>query len=546
MSVSSPSDAELCGLSVAEASRKIGRKEVSSEELTRALLHRIESLDGRLSAFVTVTRDVALAQAREADNEIARGNRRGPLHGIPYAAKDIFDTAGILTTGNSRICIDRIPKRDATAVRLMRDAGAVLLGKLTTHEFAHGGPSFDLPWPPARNPWNTACYTGGSSSGAGAALAARLCPLALGSDTGGSIRGPASWSGVTGLMPTFGLVSRAGVIPNSFTFDHCGPMTRSAEDCAIALETLAAFDPCDPGSVESGAMGYCGALTGDLRGMRIGVLRNPAAAATLAAFESALDVLRGLGAELSEASWPTPREAVDIKVVIAEAEIFSVHAAALRQRPKDFGWDFLQRALPACLFSSVDYIAALRALRRIRAEMMKELVRFDVLVSVGQGPAPRLDAHDPMGFWKNADHFVLANVAAGPAIAFCNGFSSDGLPVGMQVIGRPFSDRIVLRVAHAYQSATDWHLRVPAIYSRSDLPLMDPPVRPTSAGECPTLVQGRCDEATKRAGLSLDESDHVLLYRAAPYAIEMADRICTNFGFSESPASIFQISDRSF
>lgn len=545
MSISSPSDAELCGLSVAEASRKIGRREISSEELTRALLHRIENLDGGLSAFVTITRDVALAQARESDNEIARGDRRGPLHGIPYAAKDIFDTAGILTTGNSRICIDRVPKRDATAVRLMRGAGAVLLGKLTTHEFAHGGPSFDLPWPPARNPWNTACYTGGSSSGAGAALAARLVPLALGSDTGGSIRGPASWSGVTGLMPTFGLVSRAGVIPNSFTFDHCGPMTRSAEDCAIALETLAAFDPCDPGSVESGAIGYRGVLTGDLRGMRIGVLRNPATAETLAAFESALEVLRELGAELSEANWPSPREAVDIKVVIAESEIFSVHAEALRRRPKDFGWDFLQRALPACLFSSIDYVAASRALRRIRAEMLRELMQFDVLVSVGQGPAPRLDAHDPMGFWKNADHFVLANVAAGPAIAFCNGFSGDGLPVGMQVIGRPFSDGTVLRVAHAYQSATDWHRRMPAIKFHGDLPLMTPPLRPTSAVECPTPIRDRCDVAAKKADLILDEMDRVLLYRAAPYAIEMTDRIVTNFGFSESPASVFQISDRS-
>ncbi len=545
MPIPPPFDAELCGLSVAEASRKIGRKEISSEELTRALLHRIEKLDGRLSAFVTVTRDVALAQAREADIEIARGDWRGPLHGIPYAAKDIFDTAGILTTGNSRICIDRIPERDATAVRLMRDAGAVLLGKLTTHEFAHGGPSFDLPWPLPRNPWNTACYTGGSSSGAGAALAARLIPLALGSDTGGSIRGPASWSGVTGLMPTFGLVGRTGVIPNSFTFDHCGPMARSAEDCALALETLAAFDSCDPGSVESGAIGYRGVLTGDLRGMRIGVLRYPAAAATLAAFESALDVLRELGAELSEASWPSPREAVDIKVVIAESEIFSVHAAALRRRPKDFGWDFLQRALPACLFSSIDYVAASRALRRIRAEMIKELTRFDAFVSVGQGPAPRLDAHDPMGFWKKADHFVLANVAAGPAIAFCNGFSSDGLPVGMQVIGRPFSDGTVLRVAHAYQSVTDWHRRMPIVDPHGLLPPMIPPLRPKSASECPPSLRDRCDAAAARAGLSLEEDDRVLLYRAAPYAIEMTDRIVTNFGFSESPASVFQISDRS-
>src|SRR4051794_37636673 len=268
------SDPELYRLTVAEAAGLIRSRRLSSEEYTRSLLERVAALDGQLHAFITVTEETALEQARAADAQIALGSTLGPLHGIPFAAKDIFDTAGVLTSGHSRVCIDRVPDRDSTATRLLREAGAVLLGKLATHEFAHGGPSFDLPWPPARNPWDTACYTGGSSSGSGAALAAGLVPLALGSDTGGSIRGPACLCGVTGLMPTFGLVSRAGVIPNSFSFDHCGPMARSVEDCAMALQTLAAFDPQDSGSVRARVPDYRAALTGDLRRLRIGALRH--------------------------------------------------------------------------------------------------------------------------------------------------------------------------------------------------------------------------------------------------------------------------------
>ena len=218
---------DLHFLGIAETARLIESRAVSPVELTDAMLSRIAVLDPQINAFITVTADLARKQAGAAEREIARGNYRGPLHGIPFALKDIYNTKGILTSGGSKICADNRPAADATATRKLRNAGAVLLGKLQTHEFAHGGPSFDLPWPPARNPWNLAHFTGGSSSGSGAGLASGLTPAALGSDTGGSIRGPASFCGITGLMPTYGLVSRAGVIPNSFTFDHCGPMARS-------------------------------------------------------------------------------------------------------------------------------------------------------------------------------------------------------------------------------------------------------------------------------------------------------------------------------
>ena len=265
---------DLHDLSIAELSRLIAARKLSPVDLVEALIQRIEQYDGQTRAFITRTFDLARQQARRAEAEIAAGPPRGPLHGIPFALKDIYDTRGILTSAHSRIFLDRIPDDDATATTRLYDAGAVLLGKLATHEMAHAGPSFDLPWPPARNPWNLAHFTGGSSSGSGAAVAAGLVPAALGSDTGGSIRGPASLCGVVGLMPTFGLVSRAGVVPNSYTFDHCGPLARTVEDCALLLEALAGYDPKDAGSLRRPIPRYREALGQDLRGLRIGVLRH--------------------------------------------------------------------------------------------------------------------------------------------------------------------------------------------------------------------------------------------------------------------------------
>jgi len=266
--------AELCFLTVAEASGLIKARKLSPVELTDAYLERIQALEPQLNAFITVTADLARKQAKAAEHEIARRKYRGPMHGIPMALKDIFDTRGILTSGHSRVCIDRIPKEDATVTRRLYEAGAILLGKAATHEFAHGGPSFDLPWPPARNPWNLEHFTGGSSSGSGAAVAAGLAPCAMGSDTGGSIRGPASLCGIAGLMPSAGLVSRAGVIPNSFTFDHVGPMAWSVEDCAIMLQAIAGYDPKDGGSVKVKVPNYRATLRQGVKGMKVGVLRQ--------------------------------------------------------------------------------------------------------------------------------------------------------------------------------------------------------------------------------------------------------------------------------
>src|SRR5262245_39190264 len=382
---------ELHDLSIADLAGLIAAKKLSPVELTEALIQRVERYDTQTRAFITPTFDLARRQARAAEAEIAAGKTRGPLHGIPFALKDIYDTKDILTSAHSRVFIDRIPTEDATTTSRLYEAGAVLLGKLATHEMAHSGPSFDLPWPPARNPWNLAHFTGGSSSGSGAAVAAGMVPVALGSDTGGSIRGPASLCGVVGLMPTFGLVSRTGVITNSYTFDHCGPLARTVEDCALSLEALAGYDPKDAGSRRRPIPRYREALGQDLRGLKIGGLRHPweqdipASDDVRRAMDAALDVLRRLGAELEECRVRPLASYFDVKIIIAESEIFSVHQKNLIARPKDFGGDFRSRVLPSVLFTAHDYVQATREHRRMMVEMEPLYARFDAFVTAGMG-----------------------------------------------------------------------------------------------------------------------------------------------------------------
>src|SRR5262245_14959204 len=447
---------ELHTLSIAELASAIAARKLSPVELTEALIARIERLDAQTQAFITPTFDLARRQARDAEERIATAGPRGPLDGIPFGLKDIYDTRGILTPGPSRVFIDRIPDEDATTTALLQDAGGVLLGKLATHEMAHAGPSFDLPWPPARNPWNLAHFTGGSSSGSGAAVAAGLVPLALGSDTGGSIRGPASLCGVVGLMPTFGLVSRAGVITNSYTFDHCGPLARTVEDCALALEVLAGYDPNDAGSLSRPIPRYRRALGEDLRGLKIGVLRHhweediPASEDVRRAMDAALDVLRGLGAELEECRVRPLASYFDVKIIIAESEIFSVHARNLVARPKDFGADFRSRALPSVLFTAHDYVQATREHRRMMVEMEPLYARFDAFVTAGMGEAPRIADYRSVSFWQKPSLLTAWNVTGQPVLALPNGFGRQGLPLGMTLLGRTFGEETILRVGHAY------------------------------------------------------------------------------------------------
>ncbi len=532
-------------LSIAEASKLIEQKEISPVELTKHFLDRIDDLNPQLNAYLTVTAGHALAQAREAEQEIMDGGYRGPLHGIPYALKDIYCTAGIRTTGHSRTRADFVPDFDATTVTKLNASGAVLLGKLSTHEFAHGGPSFDLPWPAARNPWNRDHITGGSSSGSGAGVAAGLMMGSLGSDTGGSIRNPAALCGLVGLKPTYGLVSRAGVYTNSFSYDHAGPMTWTVEDCAIMLGAIAGHDPLDPASANRAVPDYRAALTGSIKGLRIGVLRHlyeedvPTQPAVKAAMEAAFDVLRGLGAVLEDVRIRNAHDYHDVKITGAESELYAVHEPVLRKRLADFGEDFLGRALGALLISSSDYVQASRQRRLMIAEMQPVYEKYDVLLTAAPGPAGRLDAWRTINFWEKTSLTTPFNVLGGPALAQCIGFTDDGLPMSMQVAGRPFDDATVLRVAHAYEMATPWRSRRPVLDPDAVFSAEQPPVpEPAKA----TISQVRRDEIAaicKRAGLTLTDRVFEQLCATAPHVEAMTARLWRDAEFYDEPSNIF-------
>lgn len=537
---------ELCFLSVAETAPLLRTGKISPVELTRSLLDRISLLDNRVQAFITLTAEPALAQARNAEQEIRNGGYRGPLHGIPFGLKDIYDTAGLLTSGGSAVGRTNIPARNATVTQRLLDAGAILMGKLQTHEFAHGGPSFDLPWPPSRNPWDLSRFTGGSSSGSGAALAAGFLPAAMGSDTGGSIRGPASYCGITGLMPTYGLVSRTGVIPNSFTFDHCGPMARSAEDCAILLQVIAGHDAADPGSIAHDIPDYIGGIRAPLQGMRIGVLRHyweediPVQPEHAAALEEAIRVFRSLGAQIAECRIRPVQDGFDIKVVIAESELFSIHQENLIRCPENFGRDFLGRALPACLFQSVDYVQALREHRRYLDTLKPVFERFDLLLASGFGAAPRFEEYRTENFWLKSNVCTPSNTGRTPALMLPCGFSTNGMPLGMQLIGPPAGDLRVLQAGHAFQSTTDWHRRRASLEAGETLAPPDLSANEPRASSLTAAEQSHVEAMARQAGLKLNDRQMAILMETAPHALEMARRFRKSRDRMEPPSLVFR------
>jgi aspartyl-tRNA(Asn)/glutamyl-tRNA(Gln) amidotransferase subunit A len=543
-----PRATDLHFLSIADAASLIEHRQLSPVELTRALLDRIAALDPQLNAYLLVTADRALAQARAAEAEIMAGRYRGPMHGIPFALKDIYCTAGIRTTSHSRTRADYVPDFDATTVAKLYAAGAVLLGKLATHEFAHGGPSFDLPWPPARNPWNRAYITGGSSSGSGASVAAGLAMGALGSDTGGSIRNPAALCGLVGLKPTYGLVSRSGVYTNSFSYDTAGPMTWTAEDCAIMLQAIAGHDVKDPASATRPLPDYRASLSGGIKGMRIGVLRAmyeqevATPDATKTALQAAFEVLRKLGATLEDVRIRPAQDYYDVKITGAESELYAVHEPVLRQRLADFGEDFLGRSLGALLITGADYVQASRWRRAMIAEMAPIYAKYDVLLTAGPGPASRLETWRTISFWQKGSVTTPFNVLGGPALAQCIGFTSDGLPLSMQIVGRPFDDATVLRVAHAYEAATPWRARRPVLDSNAAFSTALPPVPEPEKAEISQVRRDEIAAICRRAGLTLNERHFEQLCATAPYVEAMTGRLRRDFAFHDEPSTVFVIS----
>ena len=464
-------DSDPCFLSVAEAASLIAAKRISPVELTRAYLARIERLNGTLHAYVRVLDDEALAAARAAEAEILAGRYRGPLHGIPIGLKDIYDTAGIPTEGGSKSCLGRVPAKDATTTRLLREAGAVLLGKLTTWEFAIGGTAFDTPFPPARNPWNIDHDPAGSSSGSGAAVASGLCAMAMGSDTGGSIRWPAAWCGLAGLKPTYGRVSRAGIMPLSFSLDHAGPLTWTVEDAAIVLQAIAGHDASGPASARCPVADYRAALAGgNLRGLRLGVARAMferdcvGSEEMLSAFDESIGVLRELGASIAEIELPPLALYNATAYLIARSEGFAIHEKALRERPQDYGALARDRLTIGAYVRASDMVQAMRRRQMLVEATTAAMGGVDaILLPTAPDPAPRLGDLAPYFGNQRPTYMRPFNLTGQPALSVCNGFDNAGLPLSLQIVGRCFDEAMVLRIGHAYERTTPWRGRRPQL-----------------------------------------------------------------------------------
>jgi aspartyl-tRNA(Asn)/glutamyl-tRNA(Gln) amidotransferase subunit A len=461
---------ELAWLSASEASRALAAKRISPVELLNALLARIEALDPKLNAFIRLDAEAAMRAARDAEADIMAGRVRGPLHGIPVGVKDIIDVAGLPTTCHSRILVDNIAKTDAVVIQKLRQAGAIIIGKLSTHEFAIGGPSFDLPFPPARNPWNRDHHPGGSSSGSGAGVAAGLFPLALGTDTGGSVRNPASACGIVGLKPTYGLVSRRGVFPLSFTLDHVGPLTRTVADNALLLDAIAGHDPGDPGSAATPARSFGRMLERGVRDLRIGFIRHfherdmPARPEVAAALDDVARVLQAEGAQVRTISLPSLTEFAAINRVILCGEAWSIHSPWLRARPGDYGQSTRRRLLPGAFMTAGDYVGAQRRRTEVIAAVEDQLREVDVLLCASSmDPPSRLDDPEETARTYPRQARTPFNVTGHPALAMMSGLARNGLPMSVQFVGRYFDDAMVLRVAAAYERATEWHTLKPPI-----------------------------------------------------------------------------------
>lgn len=449
----------LAGLAALIAARKLG-----ALELTDALIARAERLGEHYRCYLTPTFDLAREMARAADAEIARGRWRGPLHGMPVGLKDAFDTRGIRTTVASRLFADRVPDRDAFAVRRLLEAAAVLMGKLECTELCLGGPSLDGLVPHSVNPWAPERYAGGSSSGAAVALATGLLPAALGTDTGGSIRFPAALNGVAGFKPTYGLVSLGGVFPLSHSLDHAGPMARTSRDCALILDAIAGHDPDDPTSVRGAEPPRAAAAlaAGDNRldGVRIGHVVNFTEAEGVspdarAATRAALAVLEDLGANVQEIALPDLMEFTVCNTTIMTSEAFALHGPAFRRRASDVAAFTRARIALGAFIRAEDYVRAQKNRRRLARATDAAMERFDALVYPGSlGAAGRIADVRPFYYLNLPLITAPANIAGVPASSVRAGFDAEGQPMAVQVTGRRFEDALVLRIAHSFETAT--------------------------------------------------------------------------------------------
>ncbi|HET8887440.1 MAG TPA: amidase [Candidatus Angelobacter sp.] len=453
-------------LSIADAALLLRNKTLSPVDLTQACLKRIERLNPKLNAFITVTAESALAQARAAEAEIQRGHWRGPLHGIPIALKDLFDTAGVRTTAASGLFKDRIPTQDAEIVRRLKEAGAVLLGKLNMHEFAYGGSSVISFYGPVHNPWSLDHEAGGSSSGSAVAMAAGLCYGSVGSDTGGSIRQPSAYCGSVGLKPTYGRVSTRGVIPLSWLYDHAGPMTRTVADAAAMLQVLAGFDPDDANSADHPVPDYAAAIrqTGPLR---VGVPRayfyeglHPEIES---AINAALAAIGKLAASVRDIEMPASND-----TTILRAEAYAYHAENAKKSPELYQPETLKRIRAGEDVTVATYIQARRQVEQYRHNIRKVFETVDLLVTPTT-PVPPFTISELLADMDNLRTKEILtlrntrpfNILGLPSISVPCGFTKSGLPIGLQISGAPWAEGNVLRLAHAYEKQTEWHRKHP-------------------------------------------------------------------------------------
>ncbi len=461
---------EIAMLSLADASDLVRRKKVSPVDLTRACLGRVGRLNPRLNAFITVTADRALADARVAEREIVNGQWRGPLHGIPVALKDLFDTAGVRTTAGSAVFADRVPSEDAEVVRRLKAAGAIILGKLNMHEFAYGDSSAQSHYGPVRNPWDVSRVPGGSSGGSAAAVAARLCYAALGSDTGGSIRQPSAYCGIAGLKPTYGLVSTRGVVPLSWSLDHVGPMCRTVADVALTLQPIAGADPLDTNSLAVSPPNYTAALRQKVARLRLGVPRavfyDTLDPEIERAVNAALEVLRRLTAGARDVTLP-PYQTIPV----VGAEAYAYHAPYFTKTPERYQAMTRRRLEAGAGVSAAAYIQGRRELDRLRRDIRAVFADVDLLVTPTTALMPPTveAALNDMGTppaggvaltLRNTQPFDIFGI---PTISVPCGFSGNGLPIGLSISGPALGEPAVLALAHAYEQATEWHRRMPPL-----------------------------------------------------------------------------------
>ncbi len=456
------------GPGVMETAAGIRRGGLSPVEVTQQFLARIERLEPRLHAFITITAEQALEDAAQAEQELARGHLRGPLHGVPLAFKDVFDVSGLPTTGGSTVYRDRVAALDATVVRRLREAGAILLGKTNLDELAFGGPE-NPHYPPARNSWDVQRVPGGSSGGSAVAVVAGMVAGALGTDTAGSIRLPASFCGVVGLKPTFGRVSKAGVMPLASSFDHVGTLTQNVEDTALLLGVIAGYDPADAATVPVAVPDYAGELSSDVHGLRAGVLRpfffDLLEDDVRASVEEALDVLRDLGVEVQDDERPLPIDRADGLGPWILTEAAHYHADMLAARPEDFGEDVLQN-LRQPVIDGRTLVEGRRAMQALAEELRQRLEAVDVFVTPSTPLVAPLRGQETVELAGQRIDFrkafvrclSLFSAAHLPALSVPCGFDRRGLPIGLQIVGRPFDEQTMLDIGHAYERAAGWQL----------------------------------------------------------------------------------------